>query len=103
MAVETRFVVVRNDKEVKTFMNKKDADEHDKMLDIADSLDELLMSSPVELSTKDRESLSFYLAKQKEELLIALQAKKAKPQKKEVIDNPVTTLENKSKEIKEAS
>ncbi len=98
MAVETRFVVVRNDKEVKTFMDKKAADEYDKMLDIADSLDDLLASSPIKLSSSDRESLSFYLAKQKEELLIALQVKKPKPIKKEAIIKPINSDE-KLKEV----
>lgn len=82
MAVETRFVIVRNNVEVKVFMDKKSADEHDKMLDIADSLTALLSNAPLELSDVDKETLSIYLAKQREEVLIALQAKKAKsPQK----------------------
>ena len=83
MAVETRFVIVRNNKEVKVFMDKKSADEHDKMLDIADSLELILSNGPIVLSDADKESLSIYLAKEKEKLLIALQAKKAKPLKKE--------------------
>jgi len=36
MAVESRFVVIRHGVEVQTFMDKKAADEYDKMLDMAD-------------------------------------------------------------------
>lgn len=99
MAVETRFVVIRNNVEVKTFMDKKAADVYDKMLDMADSIDELLSNSPVKLSAPDRESLSFYLAKQKEELLIALQAKKIKPQKTKAVITTINSDEN--NELKE--
>lgn len=99
MAVETRFVVIRNKVEVKTFMDKKDADEYDKMLEMADSIDELLSNSPIKLSDPDRESLSFYLAKQKEELLIALQAKKPKkPKIKDIIE----TVNPDEEDLKEA-
>ena len=81
MPVETRYVVTRNNSEVKTFMDKKAADEYDKMLDIADNLTTLLKSSPVEFSDDDLEALSIYLSKSKEDLLIALQAKKPKAPK----------------------
>lgn len=94
MAVETRFIVVRNNTEVKTFMDKKSADEYDKMLDIADNLDNLLSASPIALSEKDRESLSIHLAQKREELLIALQAKKAKPSPKKIATEPTLEPEN---------
>ena len=78
MAVESRFVVIRQGVEVETFMDKKAADEYDKMLDMADSLSEMFEQAPVELSESIREELSVYLAQNREEVLIALQAKKAK-------------------------
>lgn len=78
MAVENRYVVIRHGVEVQTFMEKKAADEYDKMLDIADNLTEMLKSVPFELSEEVREELSIYLAKNREEVLVALQAKKAK-------------------------
>jgi len=103
MSVETRYVVMRNNVEVETFMDKKSADEHDKMLDIADNITVMLNDSPVELSDNDREQLSIYFAKQREELLIALQAKKPKTPKKEKIDEPID-IETESKiELKEVS
>jgi len=82
MAVESRFVVIRQGVEVETFMDKKVADEYDKMLDMADNLAEMLESSPVELSETIREELSIYLAQKREEVLVALQAKKPKVVKK---------------------
>jgi len=81
MAVETRYVVMRNGEEVKTFMDKKQADEYDKMLDMADALTALLAQSPIELDDSQNEELSIFLAEKREEVLIALQAKKVKPAK----------------------
>ena len=78
MAVESRFVVIRQGVEVETFMDKKAADEYDKMLDMADSLSEMFEQAPVELSESIREELSIYLAQNRDDVLVALQAKKAK-------------------------
>jgi len=77
MAVESRFVVIRRGVEVKTFMDKKSADEYDKMLDMADNLADMLNESPIALTDNIREELSIYLAEHREELLVALLAKKA--------------------------
>jgi len=79
MAVESRFVVIRHGAEVQTFMDKKSADEYDKMLDMADNLTAMLESTPFDLSDEVKEDLSIYLAQNREDVLIALQAKKAKP------------------------
>ena len=90
MAVETRYVVIRTDKsnkeqEVMTFTDKRAADEYDKMLDMADGMFELLQSNELQgelkLADEQCEALSIFLAKQREEVLIALQAKK-KPDSK---------------------
>ncbi|WP_394175013.1 YebG family protein [Thalassotalea litorea] len=78
MAVESRFVVVRNGVEVETFMDKKTADEYDKMLDMADNLSALLEQSELQLNENHIEEISIYLAKNREDILIALQAKKPK-------------------------
>jgi len=79
MAVESRFVVIRHGVEVQTFMDKKAADDYDKMLDMADSLTTMLSETPFELTDELKEDLSIYLAQNREDVLIALQAKKAKP------------------------
>lgn len=76
MAVESRFVVIRHGVEAKTFMDKKSADEYDKMLDMADNLADVFAQSPIELSDSASEELSIYLAQHRDEVLIALLAKK---------------------------
>lgn len=76
MAVESRFVVIRHGVEAKTFMDKKSADEYDKMLDMADNLAEIFASTPVDLTDAITEELSIYLAQHREEVLVALLAKK---------------------------
>ena len=87
MAVESRFVVIRHGVEAETFMDKKSADEYDKMLDMADNLADVFAQSPIELSDSVREELGIYLAKHREDVLIALLAKKPpnKPPAKKVV------------------
>lgn len=91
MAVESRFVVIRHGAEVKTFMDKKSADEYDRMLDMADNLAEVFAESPVELSDGLAEELSIYLAQKREEVLVALLAKK--PAKKATKKVPTSASE----------
>ncbi|GHE94732.1 YebG family protein [Thalassotalea profundi] len=99
MAVESRFVVIRKGVEVETFMDKKAADEYDKMLDMADNLAEMFQQAPVELSEALQEELSIYLAQNRENVLIALQAKKPKPAPKPKAKvTKVTELEKTNKE-----
>ena len=97
MAVESRFVVIRQGVEVETFMDKKAADEYDKMLDMADNLSEMFEQAPVELSENIREELSVYLAQNRENVLIALQAKKAKAVSKKTADSNETKAESTEK------
>lgn len=104
MAVETRYVVMRNGEEVKTFMDKKQADEYDKMLDMADALTLLLAQSPIALDDSQNEELSIFLAEKKEDVLIALQVKKAKPAKaKKAPEDKSVTTEKPPVELQEAS
>jgi len=79
MAVESRFVVIRHGVEAKTFMDKKSADDYDKMLDMADNLADVFAKSPIDLSDAASEELSIYLAQHRDEVLIALLAKKPPP------------------------
>ena len=80
MAVESRFVVIRHGVEAKTFMDKKSADEYDKMLDMADNLAEVFAQSSLKLTESLSEELSIYLAQNRDDVLVALLAKKpAKP------------------------
>ncbi|WP_081180121.1 YebG family protein [Colwellia sp. PAMC 21821] len=103
MAVESRFVVIRQGVEVETFMDKKAADEYDKMLDMADNLSEMFEQAPVELSESIREELSVYLAQNRDDVLVALQAKKAKATNtKAVVSSPKKTKAEVADEVVEA-
>ena len=102
MAVESRFVVIRQGVEVETFMDKKAADEYDKMLDMADNLAEMFQQAPVELSEALQEELSIYLAQNRENVLVALQAKKPKVVKKPPTDKAnakITELETTKSDV----
>lgn len=113
MAVESRYVVIRKSVEVETFMDKRAADEYDKMLDIADGLSDIFEQAPVELSESTREELCVYLAQNREDVLVALQAKKAKvisnksagsSQKKTVdlTDNEVDSVKPTTEQVKKS-
>ncbi|EMM2358288.1 DNA damage-inducible protein YebG [Citrobacter freundii] len=68
MAVEVKYVVIREGEEKMSFTSKKEADVYDKMLDTADLLDTWLEQSPVALEDEQREALSLWLAEQKDVL-----------------------------------
>jgi len=107
MAVESRFVVIRHGVEAKTFMDKKSADEYDKMLDMADNLAEVFAHSSLTLPENLSEELSIYLAQNRDDVLVALLAKKPPkpavnkaPKLVEVNDNLVaSSAENKTQEL----
>lgn len=74
MAVIVKYVVVRNGEEKMTFATKKEADAHDKMLDIADNLYDFLglYDSETPLDDDLREALSLYLAKNSDQVMSIL-------------------------------
>ncbi|MFP2769445.1 YebG family protein [Oceanisphaera sp. KMM 10153] len=78
MAVIIQYLVVRNGIDKMTFTNKKDADAYDRLLDLAEHLDELLADAPISLNEADREALALYLAQHQEQL----SGPKKKPAKK---------------------
>jgi dsDNA-binding SOS-regulon protein len=92
MAVESRFVVIRNGIEAKTFMDKKSADEYDKMLDMADNLSQMFSQSSVELTDSANEELSIFLAEHREDVLVALLAKKPTKVSTKKADAPVVEV-----------
>ena len=94
MAVETRYVVVRNGEEVRTFVDKKSADEYDRMLDIAGDMSTLIEASGITLDEAIIEQLGIYLAENREEVLYALQAKKRpEPKSKKKVAEAVAETE----------
>ena len=98
MAVETRFVVIRGGNEIMTFADKKAADEYDRMLDMADNLTALFESSTIEIDDKLKEDLGIYMAKNRDEVLYALMAKKrpaaTKPEAKSKPETKAETAAN---------
>ncbi|MGL4756414.1 MAG: YebG family protein [Aeromonadaceae bacterium] len=77
MAVEIKYVVVRNGEEKMTFVSKKEADAYDRMLDLADELAALLQRSPVTLAESQCEELALFLAREKDQLQTLLRGGKA--------------------------
>ncbi|MBF3317672.1 DNA damage-inducible protein YebG, partial [Leptospira borgpetersenii serovar Hardjo-bovis] len=76
MAVEVKYVVIREGEEKMSFTSKKEADAWNKMLDTADLLDTWLEQSPVVLEDGQREALSLWLAEHKEVLSTILKTGK---------------------------
>lgn len=68
MAVTIQYLVIRNGIEKMTFINKKDADAYDKLLDLAEHLDEVLQTAPISLNETDREALALFLAENQDQL-----------------------------------
>ena len=68
MAVEIKYVVVREGQEKMAFANKKDADAYDKMLDLAGVLGEWLQQSPAGLDEAQSDALGMWLAEHKDTL-----------------------------------
>ena len=91
MAVIVKYVVERNGEEKMTFTSKSEADAYDKMLDMADEMFSLLSESELFEDEAKQEELSLFLAQKREEVLVALGAKKkAAPKKKAVKPELVT-------------
>ena len=79
MAVEVRYHVIRDGEEVAVYLTKKEADEHDKMLDIAFALSEFISRAPqVALDEDALEELTIYLAENRAEVIRILRALKPK-------------------------
>lgn len=74
MAVVTIYMSDR-DKTGKTFVSKKDADEHDKKLELAENLGVFLSQRLSFLSKKQTEDIGFLLAEHRELLAQALKGK----------------------------
>ena len=66
MAVETKYVVVRKGEEKMTFASKKEADAHDKLLDMAEAFTDWLLESKLQLDEEQAENMALFLAEQKD-------------------------------------
>jgi dsDNA-binding SOS-regulon protein len=102
MAVIVKFIVVRNGEEKMTFATKKEADEYDKMLDIADNVFEFLEDSKVKLDETQLETISLLLAENREKLMLILRGGSLKQKVIGAPEQKATALK-KTKARKESS
>ena len=72
MAVEIKYIVVRKGQEKMAFTSKKDADAYDKMLDMAEVLNEWLRQSGPEIDDEKREELTLWMAENRDLLALIL-------------------------------
>lgn len=82
MAVIVKYVVVRDGDEKMTFATKKEADAHDKMLDIAENLYQFLKMENLEITPEQLDALSLHLARNKDAVLQVLKGGKPPASKK---------------------
>jgi len=68
MAVEIKYIVVREGREKMAFTSKKEADAYDKMLDLAEVLADWLRSSEIGIEEEQGEALALWMAENKESL-----------------------------------
>ena len=68
MAVEIKYVVIREGEEKMSFASKKEADAYDKMLDLAEVLNDWLVASPLEMDDAQRDTMAMWLAERQEAL-----------------------------------
>lgn len=90
MPVIIQYVVERDGIEKMTFISKADADAYDKLLDTAEMLYAVLDQSNLAGDQSQKESLSMYLAENKDALLDALGSKKKNSQKSKKTNNKET-------------
>lgn len=90
MAVEIKYIVVREGQEKMAFTSKKDADAYDKMLDLADALTDWLQTSTAVIEDEKREELALWMAENKDNLASILKNGKLPQQS----DNEIAAVEN---------
>jgi dsDNA-binding SOS-regulon protein len=79
MSVEIRYHVIRNGKEVAMYTTKKEADEHDKMLDIAEHLADFIdQAEAFDVEESVLEELTLYLARNRMAAIQILKGTKPK-------------------------
>ena len=87
MAVEVRYLVIRDGKEVGMYLTKKEADEHDKMLDIALALADFIgKAEKINIDEDTLEELTIYLSQNRDDVMRVL--KGLKPNTEPASENP---------------
>lgn len=94
MAVEVKYVVIREGEEKMSFASKKEADAYDKMLDLAEVLGDWLATGPVDLEDNARDQMALWLAEQKEALNGILKSGKLPGTEAEKVVAPVDSSDS---------
>lgn len=76
MAVEIKYIVVREGQEKMAFANKKDADAYDKMLDLAEVFSQWFTQCPLQLDESQTETMTLWLAENRDTLATILKSGK---------------------------
>lgn len=99
MTVEVRYHVIRDGEEVAVYPTKKEADEYDKMLDIAFELGSFIeKNEKIKLDEETLEELAIYLSGHREEVIRILKA--IKPRRQAPKEPAAPAKEMKAKEKK---
>ena len=101
MAVEIKYVVIREGEEKMSFTSKKEADAYDKMLDLAEVLNDWLVMCPLELDEAQRDNMSMWLAERKDALHHILKSGKL-PEAEDGATGQASQDESSAAEISEA-
>ncbi len=87
MTVEVRYLVIRDGKEVGMYLTKKEADEHDKMLDIALALAGFIEKADnVTLDEETLEELTIHLSRNRSDVMRILKGLKPSPKPEPAAD-----------------
>lgn len=103
MAVEIKYVVIREGEEKMSFASKKEADAYDKMLDLAEVLNDWLVASPLEMDDAQRDTMAMWLAERKEALQHILRAGRLPEQDATAHDAPAPSTDAEASPAEEAA
>jgi len=109
MTVIVKYIVVRNGVEKMTFATKKEADIHDKMLDIADRLYEFIEKEDLGLDETKMEDISLAFARDRDKIIPILRGtkpvkpktvlKKSKPEVTSIVSKEAKTKASPNKKV----
>jgi hypothetical protein len=105
MSVEVRYHVIREGKEIAVYTSKKEADAHDKMLDIAEELVGFIsQADSINIEDETLEELCIYLSKNRDNVVRLLKGGKLPPKTaKEPAETAGLPKTSKSEEVKKKS
>lgn len=102
MAVEIKYVVIREGEE-KCLCQQKEADAYDKMLDLAEVLNDWLVASPLEMDDAQRDTMAMWLAERKEALQHILRVGRLPEQDASAHDSPAPSAAEEASPAEDAA